>query len=129
MNNGRSTPLQFERASMFGCDARVSDNCLPDHTTLPSVSRRTLLKSSAALAGVGITVVAAGTAAATPAAPAVGFAHGVASGDPLPDRVIIWTRVTPSADADPAPVRERRSRWTGRSRPIPASPPSCAAAR
>ncbi|WP_420030264.1 alkaline phosphatase D family protein [Rhodococcus maanshanensis] len=87
---------------MFGCDARVSDNCLPDHTTLPSVSRRTLLKSSAALAGVGITVVAAGTAAAAaPGAPAVGFAHGVASGDPLPDRVIIWTRVTPSADAQP----------------------------
>ncbi|MFN7603240.1 MAG: PhoD-like phosphatase N-terminal domain-containing protein, partial [Bacteroidota bacterium] len=23
------------------------------------------------------------------------FYHGVASGDPLPDRVIIWTRVTP----------------------------------
>lgn len=26
------------------------------------------------------------------------FGHGVASGDPLPDRVIIWTRVTPSDD-------------------------------
>ena len=24
------------------------------------------------------------------------FAHGVASGDPLPDRVILWTRVTPA---------------------------------
>src|SRR5918993_2802122 len=23
------------------------------------------------------------------------FLHGVASGDPLPDRVILWTRVTP----------------------------------
>ena len=30
-----------------------------------------------------------------------GFAHGVASGDPLPDRVIIWTRITPSAVAQP----------------------------
>lgn len=28
-------------------------------------------------------------------APAVQFAHGVASGDPLIDRVILWTRVTP----------------------------------
>lgn len=28
------------------------------------------------------------------------FYHGVASGDPLPDRVIIWTRVTPSYQKD-----------------------------
>ena len=27
------------------------------------------------------------------------FYHGVASGDPLSDRVIIWTRVTPSVAA------------------------------
>ena len=26
------------------------------------------------------------------------FAHGVASGDPLTDRVILWTRVTPGQD-------------------------------
>ncbi len=31
------------------------------------------------------------------------FQHGVASGDPLPDRVILWTRVTP------ADVRERHA--------------------
>ncbi|WP_374605751.1 alkaline phosphatase D family protein [Diaphorobacter nitroreducens] len=31
-------------------------------------------------------------------APAVQFAHGVASGDPLADRVMLWTRVTPPAD-------------------------------
>jgi alkaline phosphatase D len=35
-------------------------------------------------------------------APAEVFAHGVASGDPLADRVILWTRVTP--DGDPAEV-------------------------
>ncbi len=38
------------------------------------------------------------------------FSYGVASGDPLPDRVIIWTRVNPSATATPgsgmgSPVR------------------------
>lgn len=38
------------------------------------------------------------------------FSYGVASGDPLPNRVIIWTRVNPSAAATPgsglgAPVR------------------------
>ena len=29
------------------------------------------------------------------------FLHGVASGDPMSDRVILWTRVTPSPDAIP----------------------------
>lgn len=29
--------------------------------------------------------------------PAVQFAHGIASGDPLADRVMLWTRVTPPA--------------------------------
>lgn len=55
------------------------------------------------LAGAGIAVAAAGRASAgVPAgASAPGFVHGVASGDPLPDRVIIWTRFTPSADAQP----------------------------
>ncbi|WP_444934733.1 alkaline phosphatase D family protein [Microbulbifer sp. JTAC008] len=28
------------------------------------------------------------------------FQHGVASGDPLADRVILWTRITPSADPE-----------------------------
>ncbi|WP_422134502.1 alkaline phosphatase D family protein [Endozoicomonas sp. ALD040] len=28
------------------------------------------------------------------------FQHGVASGDPLADRVILWTRITPDADPD-----------------------------
>jgi alkaline phosphatase D len=36
------------------------------------------------------------------------FVHGVASGDPLPDRVMLWTRVTPDAGAAaPVPVRWR----------------------
>lgn len=32
-----------------------------------------------------------------PGPPPMAFAHGVASGDPLVDRVILWTRVSPSA--------------------------------
>lgn len=41
------------------------------------------------------------------------FRHGVASGDPLPDTVILWTRVTPSEDAAPGTgVGENvRVRW------------------
>jgi alkaline phosphatase D len=33
------------------------------------------------------------------------FVHGVASGDPLSDRVILWTRVTPDPDAVPGSGR------------------------
>ena len=32
--------------------------------------------------------------------PSAIFRHGVASGDPLTDRVILWTRVTPAAGAE-----------------------------
>lgn len=33
------------------------------------------------------------------------FQHGVASGDPLPDGVVIWTRLTPSPEAQPGTGR------------------------
>jgi alkaline phosphatase D len=36
------------------------------------------------------------------------FQHGVASGDPLPDAVVLWTRVTPSPDAVPGSGRGPR---------------------
>ncbi|WP_083577192.1 alkaline phosphatase D family protein [Rhodococcus tukisamuensis] len=62
------------------------------------MGRRSLLRGSAIAAGAGLAASVTGKAAA---APVVAFGHGVASGDPLPDRVIIWTRVTPSADALP----------------------------
>ncbi len=48
----------------------------------------------AAVAGAGLL----GGAAAADTGP---FAYGVASGDPLPDGVLLWTRVTPSAGAAP----------------------------
>jgi alkaline phosphatase D len=35
------------------------------------------------------------------------FRHGVASGDPLTDRVVLWTRVTPEAAEKPVDVRWR----------------------
>ncbi|MCA8901982.1 MAG: alkaline phosphatase D family protein [Hyphomonas sp.] len=34
----------------------------------------------------------------------VSFDHGVASGDPLSNRVIVWTRVTPKSGSGPIPV-------------------------
>lgn len=41
------------------------------------------------------------------------FYHGVASGDPLADRVIIWTRYTPDATGDPVTVNWEVATDTG----------------
>src|SRR5690606_19362452 len=56
-----------------------------------------------ALIGAGLGSGLALALARWPEAYAAGapFVHGVASGDPLPDAVVLWTRVTPSADAHP----------------------------
>jgi len=35
------------------------------------------------------------------------FRHGIASGDPLADRVVLWTRITPGADSPVTPVSVR----------------------
>src|SRR5687767_1329128 len=75
----------------------------------PAVDRRTLLAAGAAVAAG-----AAETASATAAAAASRFfRHGVASGDPMPDRVVLWTRVTPTVDATPGSGRgpTARVRW------------------
>ncbi|EFH31820.1 secreted alkaline phosphatase [Streptomyces pristinaespiralis ATCC 25486] len=63
-------------------------------------SRRTVVKAAAATA-VAAPVLAATASPAGAADQAPAFLHGVASGDPLPDGVLLWTRVTPSADALP----------------------------
>ncbi|MGF1605454.1 MAG: alkaline phosphatase D family protein [Rhodothalassiaceae bacterium] len=62
------------------------------------LTRRGFLQASAAGAG------AAGLGGCAKAASAR-FTHGVASGDPLTDRVIVWTRVVPDAQGEPVPVR------------------------
>ncbi len=59
------------------------------------LNRREALK----LGGAGVAVAALAPAAAH-AAPTP-FQHGVASGDPLPGAVILWTRVTPTPDSLP----------------------------
>ncbi|MFE4668577.1 alkaline phosphatase D family protein [Streptomyces sp. NPDC056716] len=60
--------------------------------------RRTVVKAAAATAVLAAPLTAAlpARAAGTPV-----FAHGVASGDPLPDGVLLWTRVTPAPEATP----------------------------
>lgn len=76
----------------------------------PKFSRRQIISLMGASA---VTVVASGCnsdlgarmGGSTPGAasgdPAKRFRHGVASGEPLPTAVVIWTRLTPSEDALP----------------------------
>ncbi|MFJ2770216.1 alkaline phosphatase D family protein [Streptomyces sp. NPDC087300] len=58
--------------------------------------RRTVVKAAAATAALAPLAAVPAHAAEGPA-----FHHGVASGDPLPDGVLLWTRVTPTPDAVP----------------------------
>ncbi|MHC0432091.1 alkaline phosphatase D family protein [Streptomyces sp. O3] len=67
------------------------------HTT---PRRRTVVKAAAATAAVA-SLVAAPLAHAAEAEDGPAFLHGTASGDPLPDGVLLWTRITPTADAVP----------------------------
>lgn len=66
---------------------------------MSSFSRRDFLRLSAY--GFGAAVISTGLMGCNSDSNniAVSFAHGVASGDPLADKVIIWTRITPR-DAD-----------------------------
>jgi len=66
--------------------------------------RRTVLASGASAAGAAA-VVAGRSPAGAAGRRAQVFAHGVASGDPLPDAVVLWTRVTPSPSASPGSGR------------------------
>ncbi|MFV2119680.1 alkaline phosphatase D family protein [Streptomyces sp. Act-28] len=63
-------------------------------------SRRTVVKAAAVSAVAGPALVP-GAAAAAASVRSPAFLHGVASGDPLPDGILLWTRVTPSPDAVP----------------------------
>ncbi|MEX2981991.1 alkaline phosphatase [Streptomyces sp. C36] len=79
--------------------------------TSHDISRRTAVTAVAATATAALlpaasaraAVAATDSPAGTSTAPA--FAHGVASGDPLPDGVLLWTRVTPEPDAVPGSGR------------------------
>ncbi|SEF52690.1 alkaline phosphatase D [Thermomonospora echinospora] len=73
------------------------------------LDRRGFLRAGGAGA-LGISSLGLAAAGAHPAHPAHAasgtfFRHGVASGDPLPTAVIIWTRVTPTDEAGPGSGR------------------------
>ncbi len=70
------------------------------------MNRRQFLRHVGALSGGALLPVLPGCGSSDPVNDAgkVEFRHGVASGDPLADRVILWTRVTPEVEG---PVRVR----------------------
>ncbi|MFZ3496976.1 alkaline phosphatase D family protein [Streptomyces sp. 5.8] len=76
----------------------------PESAIAPTPRRRTVVLAAAATAalvpiaalGAEAAHAATGTSEDTPS-----FLHGVASGDPLPDGVLLWTRVTPVSGAVP----------------------------
>ncbi|WP_300639123.1 alkaline phosphatase [Nocardioides sp.] len=85
----------------------------PQSTTESHLPRRTVLATGAAGAAVALAAGGGAPATATTTASATAsartrhevFQHGVASGDPLPDAVVLWTRVTPTPDATPGSGR------------------------
>ncbi|MFC9298705.1 alkaline phosphatase D family protein [Streptomyces sp. NPDC057011] len=62
--------------------------------------RRSVVLAAAATAALA-PMAALGAPAAHAADSAPAFLHGVASGDPLPDGILLWTRVTPTPEAVP----------------------------
>lgn len=92
-NSSFSSPVEAESAATTNADSSGQN----------TVSRRRALQAGASLTAVGAAAAVAsqsGVAAANaPSAPKQQkghsvFQHGVASGDPLPNGVLLWTRVT-----------------------------------
>ncbi|MGZ5407456.1 MAG: alkaline phosphatase D family protein [Aeromicrobium sp.] len=71
-------------------------------TSATGLDRRKFLATGSAVAAgvVAATIPALGSSPAEAAASAY-FRHGLASGDPLPTAVVLWTRVTPTAASVP----------------------------
>jgi alkaline phosphatase D len=71
-----------------------------DHNPLTAgIERRTLLQASVATAALATAATALPTSPASAGSPY--FRHGVASGDPMPTSVVLWTRVTPTEASQP----------------------------
>ncbi|QFG22811.1 alkaline phosphatase [Actinomadura sp. WMMB 499] len=63
-----------------------------------SLDRRNFLRAAG---GTGVALAASGVLLPHAGAESAAFVHGVASGDPLPDGVVLWTRVTPTPESTP----------------------------
>lgn len=95
-----TTPIDTDNNPLY--------NLLKPNAQAPMLNRRRFLQASSMTAAAGASLMLAGCddddddtriEAVGGDRARVQFLHGVASGDPLSDRVIIWTRVTPTAQA------------------------------
>ncbi|MGO3363585.1 MAG: alkaline phosphatase D family protein [Corynebacterium sp.] len=90
---------------------------MPDKPAGKKTIKRRRFLAGAAVTGAGVAVgvgaAHAGVAQGEPAEQQDVFAHAVASGDPWPDSVVLWTRVTPTPDATPGSGKggATRIRW------------------
>lgn len=86
-------------------DSATTEQALPEQAlperALPAPRRRSVVAAGAAGAALLPLAGAVPGASAEPAPRQPAFLHGVASGDPLPDGVLLWTRVTPEPEATP----------------------------
>ncbi|MFJ5214920.1 alkaline phosphatase D family protein [Streptomyces sp. NPDC088354] len=78
----------------------MTETSASSQTSPRTPSRRSVVKAGAVVTGAALIPLAA-TAGQAQAASAPAFLHGVASGDPLPDGILLWTRVTPVPEAVP----------------------------
>ncbi|MEU6345389.1 alkaline phosphatase D family protein [Streptomyces sp. NPDC046977] len=78
----------------------MTETSASSQTSPRTPSRRSVVKAGAVVTGAALIPLAA-TAGQAEAASAPAFLHGVASGDPLPDGILLWTRVTPAPEAVP----------------------------
>ncbi|RLV08303.1 alkaline phosphatase [Streptomyces griseocarneus] len=79
---------------------------MTENDRISQISRRTAVTAAAATAALLPFATAPARAAGNGSSngdsgPQPAFLHGVASGDPLPDGILLWTRVTPTPDAVP----------------------------
>jgi alkaline phosphatase D len=85
------------------------------HAETRALPRRTVLATGAAGAGALAVATSPGATAGDPERRGGRrfFQHGVASGDPLPGAVLIWTRLTPNRKAQPGSGKGPRAavRW------------------
>ncbi|WDZ83198.1 alkaline phosphatase D family protein [Micromonospora cathayae] len=65
-----------------------------------TLDRRAVLRIAGASTGTAVLTAALTTTGPAHATASV-FRHGVASGDPLPDGILLWSRVTPTDEAQP----------------------------
>lgn len=108
----------------------ITDNLINTTVTTSSLSRRRFLQTTGLTGLASLSLIGCGGGSNRDtansgsnvtntylydanAATKLAFLHGVASGDPLADRVIIWTRITPVVSGSPVTVQWQMAKDKG----------------